>query len=116
MSKWFPTSTRHLAPVVAYEKAVATNLIDQVVNAAGVCLNSALEAAANEQQLPNRVFSPQNWVKTKSCLAGIRLAISQYFTMLPSMPNGQAMSQQLRFFVESLKLEPEQFKERWAAD
>lgn len=100
-------------PVVAYEKAVATNLIDQVVNAAGVCLNSALEAAANEQQLPNRVFSPQNWVKTKSCLAGIRLAISQYFTMLPSMPNGQAMSQQLR---ESLKLEPEQFKERWAAD
>ena len=100
-------------PVVAYEKAVATNLIDQVVNAAGVCLNSALEAAANEQQLPNRVFSPQNWVKTKSCLAGIRLAISQYFTMLPSMPNGQAMSRQLR---ESLKLEPEQFKERWAAD
>ena len=100
-------------PVVAYGKAVATNLIDQVVNAAGVCLNSALEAAANEQQLPNRVFSPQNWVKTKSCLAGIRLAISQYFTMLPSMPNGQAMSQQLR---ESLKLEPEQFKERWAAD
>ena len=100
-------------PVVAYDKAVATDLIDQVVNAAGVCLNSALEAAANEQQLPNRVFSPQNWVKTKSCLAGIRLAISQYFTMLPSMPNGQAMSQQLR---ESLKLEPEQFKERWAAD
>lgn len=100
-------------PVVAYEKAVATDQVDQVVNAAGVCLNSALEAAANEQQLPNRVFSPQNWIKTKSCLAGIRLAISQYFTMLPSIPNGQAISQQLR---ESLKLEPEQFRERWAAD
>ena len=100
-------------PVVAYEKAVATDLTDQVVNAAGACLNSALEAAANEQQLPNRVFSPQNWVKTKSCLAGIRLAISQYFTMLPSMPNGPAISQQLR---ESLKLDPEQFRERWAAD
>ena len=100
-------------PIVAYEKASAANLVSQIVNTAGVCLNSALEAAANEQQLPNRVFSPQNWIKTTKCLAGIHLAITQYFTMLPSMPNGSELSQTLR---EGLKMEAGQFMERWAAD
>ena len=100
-------------PVIAYENANSADLVSQVVDTAGACLNSALEAAANEPQPPNRVFSPQNWIKTKSCLAGIRLAINQYFMMLPSMPNGRELHQKLR---EGLKMEPDQFRERWAAD
>ena len=100
-------------PVISYEKANSASLVSQVVDTAGACLNSALEAAANEPQPPNRVFSPQNWIKTKSCLAGISLAISQYFTMLPAMPHGRELNQMLR---EGLKMETEQFKERWAAD
>ena len=100
-------------PVVAYEKAASANLVNQIAVIGGTCLNSALEAAANEQQPANRVFSPQNWIKTTACLAGIRLAISQYFTMLPSMPGGLKQSQTLR---EALKMESDQFKERWAAD
>ena len=100
-------------PVIAYEKAKSADLVSQVVDTAGACLNSALEAAANETQPPNRVFSPQNWIKTKSCLAGIRLAINQYFMMLPSMPNGRELHQRLR---EGLSMENEQFRERWAAD
>lgn len=100
-------------PVIAYERADAADLVSQVVDSAGACLNSALEAAANEPQPPNRVFSPQNWIKTKSCLAGIRLAINQYFMMLPAMPNGRELHQRLR---EGLKMDADQFKERWAAD
>ena len=100
-------------PVTAYGKASSASLVSQIVDTAGICLNGALEAAANEQQPLNRVFSPQNWIKTKACLAGIRLAINQYFTMLPAWPNGREQSQILR---EGLKMEPEQFKERWAAD
>ena len=100
-------------PVIAYEKAKATDLVGQVVDMAGTCLNSALEAAANEQQPPNRVFSPQNWIKTKACLAGIRLAINGYFTMLPALPNGRELHQKLR---EDLKMSTEHFRERWAAD
>ncbi len=73
-------------PVITYYKVRNSNIVDQIVNMAGSCLNSALEAAANEPQPANRVFSPQNWIKTKSCLAGIRAAIRQYFNMLPSMP------------------------------
>ena len=100
-------------PVIAYEKASSANLVSQIVDMAGTCLNSALEAAANELQPPNRVFSPQNWIKTKACLAGIRLAINQYSTMLPAMPNGREQSQRLR---QALTMGNDQFKERWAAD
>ena len=100
-------------PVISYEKAKSHNLVGQVVDTAGTCLNSALEAAANEPQPANRVFSPQNWIKTKACLAGIRLAIGQYFNMLPSMPNGRELSQRIR---EGLKMDPDEFHERWAAD
>lgn len=100
-------------PVVAYEKATAANLVGQIVDTAGTCLNSALEAAANEPQPGKRVFSPQNWIKTKTCLAGIRQAIGQYFNMLPSLPGGRDLSQTLR---EALEMDNEQFEDRWAAD
>jgi hypothetical protein len=62
-------------PVVTLTKARAAGVVDQVVDMAGTCLNTALEAAANEPLPANRVFSPQNWIKTKTCLAGIRAAI-----------------------------------------
>lgn len=100
-------------PVVTLTKAKAAGVVDQVVDMAGTCLNTALEAAANEPLPANRVFSPQNWIKTKTCLAGIRAAIQQYFAMLPSMPGGKELSQKLR---TSLTMEPGQFDARWAAD
>lgn len=100
-------------PALAYEKLISGACLDQIIDIAGACLNSALEAAANEPQPANRVFSPQNWIKTKACLAGIRAAIRQYFAMLPTMPNGKAMSQQIR---NSLIMDSSAFESRWAAD
>jgi len=100
-------------PVITYEKTRNSKIVDQIVSMAGTCLNSALEAAANEPQPANRVFSPQNWIKTKSCLAGIRAAIRQYFNMLPSMPGGAQLTEQLR---TSLSMDASDFEARWAAD
>ncbi len=100
-------------PVITCDKVRNSNIVDQIVNMAGSCLNSALEAAANEPQPANRVFSPQNWIKTKSCLAGIRAAIRQYFNMLPSMPGGAQLKQQLS---ASLSMDTSDFEARWAAD
>jgi len=100
-------------PVVTLEKAQASGIVDQVVDMAGTCLNTALEAAANEPLPANRVFSPQNWIKTKNCLAGIRAAMQQYFTMLPSMPGGKDLSQKLK---AALTMDAGQFEARWAAD
>lgn len=100
-------------PELTYQNASTAGIIDQIVDMAGSCLNSALEAAANEPQPANRVFSPQNWIKTKTCLAGIRAAIRQYFTMLPSMPGGKEMKSKLE---APMNLEASTFEARWSAD
>lgn len=100
-------------PSVALERAQSKGLKDQIVQIAATCLNTALEAAANEPQPKNRVFSPQNWIKTKTCLSGINAAIRQYFAMLPGMPGGKETSRALK---EALTLPAEEFEYRWAAD
>ena len=101
------------SPSLSYEKAELNNLLDQIVDISGICLNSALEAAANEPQPSNRVFSPQNWIKTKACLAGIRMAINQYFNMLPAIPEMKEQSQKIK---RELTMEATGFEARWAAD
>lgn len=101
------------SPLLTMKRAVSNNIADQISDIAGSCLNSALEAAANEPQQGNRVFSPQNWIKTKSCLAGIRAAINQYYSMLPTMPNGRDIHRKMQ---DSMKMESEEFEARWAAD
>ena len=100
-------------PVVTFQKATEAAKVDQIVDMAGSCLNTALEAAANEPQQGNRVFSPQNWIKTKTCLARIRAAIQAYFSMLPSLPGGKELSQQLK---AAPVMESDEFESRWAAD
>lgn len=100
-------------PELTYKKAFDSSIVDQIVDMAGSCLNSALEAAANEPQPVNRVFSPQNWIKTKTCLAGIRAAIKLYFNMLPTMPGGKQLKQQLE---AAMKMESSDFEARWTAD
>ena len=105
--EWVPN------PFSAYDQANKNRVVDQLVSIAAICLNTALVSAANEPQPANRVFSPQNWIKTKTCLSGINAAINQYFTMLPIMPNGKELSDKLR---EALTLRQEDFEYRWAAD
>lgn len=100
-------------PSLTYKKANNSGLAEQIVDIAGSCLNSALEAAANEPLPSNRVFSPQNWIKTKTCLAGIRMAINQYFSMLPTIPGGKDLSQRLKL---EMKMETKEYEARWAAD
>lgn len=100
-------------PYACYQNAKETNMITEIVKIAGMSLNMALEAAANETQPQNRVFSPQNWIKAKGCLAGINFAIRNYFNMLPMMPGGEKVRQKLK---ETLTLSNEDFEYRWAAD
>lgn len=102
-----------VSPSSAYSRATSTGQTDQVVLIAANCLNSALEAAANEPQPTSRVFSPQNWLKTKTCLSSINAAIRQYFSMLPTMPGGRELIGSLR---DTLELSRDQFDYRWAAD
>lgn len=100
------------SPSACYEKAKAHNNILEIVTFAGLSLNMALEAAANEPLAQNKIFSPQNWIKTKTCLAGINFAIRNYFHMLPIM-HGQEINKRLR---DTLRLSQESFGYRWEAD
>ena len=98
-------------PSITIEKAGNDNLMDMIVDLAGRSLNFALESAANEPQPSNRVFSPQNWIKTKSCLAGIRAAVSQSLNMLPMM-NPEIASK----IKNGMQMDRDQFEARWTAD
>jgi hypothetical protein len=100
-------------PSKAYARASAQGMTADIVKIAGISLKMALEAAANEPQAANRVFSPQNWIKTKACLAGINGAIRNYYGMLPMMPGGAEIKKKLS---EATVLGPKDFEERWSAD
>ena len=98
-------------PYVAFQKAEENDLVGQIVDLAGRSLNFALESAANEPQPANRVFSPQNWIKTKSCLAGIRAAVSQSLMMLPMMDANIANK-----IKQGLSMQRVDIEARWSAD
>lgn len=100
-------------PTRCFEKARHANMVDDLIKISALSLNMALEAAANEPQPQNRVFSPQNWIKAKDCLAKINFAVRNYFQMLPLIPGGQELNKKLK---EMLTLEPKDFEYRWAAD
>ncbi len=100
-------------PHKCLQKAIQADMANEVVRISGISLNMALEAAANEPQQQNRVFSPQNWIKAKTCLAGINFAIRNYFNMLPMLPGGQEIKNNLN---QILVLNNEDFEYRWAAD
>ncbi len=96
-------------PSVTYANAQRHVIIERVVNMAATALNFALETAANEPQPSNRVFSPQNWIKTKTCLSGIAAAVRMQLMMLPNMTGGSELR-------SSIVLPTEYFEYRWEAD
>jgi len=49
-------------PLVTKKIIKTEEIAKTLVEAAGSCLNPALESAASESQPSNRVFSPQNWI------------------------------------------------------
>lgn len=106
-------SERVPIPNRAHAVASANGMVEEIVKIAGISLNMALEAAANEPQPANRVFSPQNWVKTKTCLSGINGAIRNYSNMLQMMPGGPGIKRKL---TAATQLSPNDFEYRWSAD
>jgi len=102
-------SDRVPSPKVAYQRASKKNILEQIVKMAASCLNVAIENAANEQSSSGKIFSPQNWIKTKTCLSGIKTAVITQLAMLPTFPGGKELK-------ESLTIPSETFEYRWEAD
>lgn len=112
ISQFFATasgnSDRVPRPKVTYHQASERSIIEQVVKMAASCLNVALETAASDQQTAGKIFSPQNWIKAKSCLGGIKTAVTTQLAMLPTF-GGKELK-------ESLIIPKEDFEYRWEAD
>ena len=100
-------------PSACYEKARANNQIAEIVRIAGHCLNQALRIAANEPLAPNKIFSPQNWIKTKKSLVDINSTINNYFAFLQMMDNSEELNKKL---IDTLTLSQDKFGYRWEAD
>ncbi|MDZ4739107.1 MAG: AIPR family protein, partial [Alphaproteobacteria bacterium] len=101
------------SPSKAWEAAKKANMISEIVKIAGQSLNMALKTATNAPQQSNRVFSPQNWIKSKPCLDGINNAIGVYFNMLDMMEGGVEVKKRLD---QATILPVEAFEYRWSAD
>jgi hypothetical protein len=81
----------------------------EVLPLAATCLQNAMQAAINNAQVSNRVFSPQNWLKSLASVQGEQLVAGTIAGMLPNFPNGKALEELLR--VPSTALAT-----RWTAD
>ena len=88
-------------------------MLDYIVRMSGKCLNTALINASAELQPVNKVFSPQNWIKTKKCLNDIRSTISSMLNTISMIPENEAIYNKIK---NALKAENDDFKPRWTAD
>ena len=80
---------------------------------AGNCLNTAL-TNANEEYIQNKkVFSPQNWIKQKGSLKGVRESINSTLNMLKIVPQGKETYDKLKI---GLQVDSASFEERWTAE
>lgn len=100
-------------PSVCFKKMNDSNLMDTVIEMAGNCLNMAMENASAEAADNNKIFVPQNWIKSKASLKDIRGAIRNYLTTLKLMPNGKQILDNLN---AGLSMDKEDFEARWTAD
>lgn len=101
------------SPSVALKKLTSNNLLDDVIDMAGNCLNMAIENASAEATENGKMFVPQNWIKSKSSLKDIRSAIRNYLVTLKMLPNGKQILEKLNY---GLNMDKDNFEARWTAD
>jgi hypothetical protein len=83
----------------------ASSIIAQVVSA----YNSALDGANQDAQEKGKVFSPQNWLKSKESMARVKDTLRVMTTMLAGLPGGKE-------FKEKFSVPPQEFGLRWTAE
>ena len=99
------------SPSAVLQKLKAADLLDTVVETAGICLNMALEAASSEALDNGKLFVPQNWIKSKTSLKDLRMSIKQYLASL-RISSKQFLNQ----LNTALEMSKEDFSSRWTAD
>ncbi len=73
------------------------------------CLEQALQTANTQALTSNKIFSPQNWLKSLACVNGQLLGAGMIAGMLPNMAGGKDL-------LERMKAPATALFDRWSAD
>lgn len=82
---------------------------DAIVTNAAIGFENAFQSAVQEYATAGKIFSPQNWLKSKDSLTKIQASVSMLINMLGNMPGGPALK-------TTLTLAPEIFGLRWSSE
>lgn len=105
MSEMVPRASKVLAQLKKCD------MMDTIVNIAGKTLNRAFKNANSKAVAENRVFSPQNWIKSKASIVTLTEALR---VRLDAMEDDET---NLGAKIQSCcKLEKQDFESRWTAD
>ena len=98
-------------PKIVLKKLKESNLLDKIIDMAGNALNSGFESANEQAIMDGKVFSPQNWIKSKGSLTKIRDAVKPMLIALETLDKKVVSDMR-----NSLKMQSNDFSARWTAD
>lgn len=105
MSEMVPRPSKVLAQLKECD------MMDTIINIAGKTLNRAFKNANSKAIADNKVFSPQNWIKSKASIVSLTEALR---VRLDAMEDDET---NLGAKIQSCcKLEKQDFESRWTAD
>ena len=99
-------------PSKVLEKMKSCNMVDTIINITGKTLNRAFKNANSKYVSDNKVFSPQNWIKSKASIITLTEALR---VRLDAMEDDE--SSDLGSKIQACcKLDAQDFESRWTAD
>jgi hypothetical protein len=105
MSNMVPSPSKVLAQLKE------NNMLDKVVDITGRSLNRAFKNANDKYVAENKVFSPQNWIKSKTSITTLTDTLR---TRLDAMEDDESdIGERIQ---KCCKLEKQDFEHRWTAD
>lgn len=98
-------------PSKVLKKMESYNMMDTIINITGKTLNRAFKNANSKSVTENKVFSPQNWIKSKVSIYALVEALR---VRLDAMEDDES---NLGSKIQSCcKLEKQDFESRWTTD
>lgn len=105
MSEMVPRPSKVLAQLKECD------MMDTIINIAGKTLNRAFKNASSKAIADNKVFSPQNWIKSKASIVSLTEALRVRLDAMEDDETNLGAKVQ-----RCCKLEKQDFESRWTAD
>ena len=99
------------SPYQCLVSAQKNNMVDIMLSNVVSCMNQAYASGEQNAKLKDKIFIPQNWVKSKDSIAAIQNAVNSFVSFLPAWD--AAKNKALR---EAFVIKPEFFEYRLTAD